>query len=76
MQGIGELPMPAGFKYRDIYLQGRPRHTVPDPFRIRHPVMDIGRRAKIFAPFDALKGFQEALEEVDREVIRKNEPPQ
>ena len=68
MRGIGELPMPAGFKYRDTFLQGRPCHTVPDPFRIRHPVMDIGRRAKIFAPFDALRGFQDALRAVDREM--------
>jgi hypothetical protein len=25
--------------------------------------MDLSRRAKIFAPFDALKGFNEAIEE-------------
>ena len=61
MTVIGEIPMPADFRYREIFLQGRPRHTGTDPFRTRHPQMDKGRRAKIFAPFDALKGFNEAI---------------
>lgn len=28
---------------------------------IKHPSMDLGRRAKIFSPFDALKGFSDEL---------------
>ena len=55
------MTLPPNFKYRDAYLRGRPKHQKTDPFRIRHPVMDIGRRAKIFAPFDALRGFSAAL---------------
>ncbi len=55
------LRMPADFRYREVYLKGRPQHAVPDAFSIKHPKMDVLRRAKIFAPFDALKGFDDAL---------------
>lgn len=61
MRTIGTMPMPVDFRYREVFMKGRPRHERPDAFRIRHPRMDVGRRAKIFAPFDALKGFSEAL---------------
>ena len=61
MDRIGVMPMPADFRYREVFMKGRPRHERLDAFRIRHPRMDVGRRAKIFAPFDALKGFSEAL---------------
>ena len=61
MRNIGEVPMPPGFRYKEIFLRGKPRHEKTDAFRIRHPSMDVGRRAKIFAPFDALKGFNEAV---------------
>ena len=57
----GDPPLPQNFKYRETYLQERPQHQATDPFRIRHPVMEIGRRAKIFAPFDALRGFSAAI---------------
>lgn len=53
--------IPADFRYRDVYIKGKPRHDTYDPFRVRHPVMDRGRRAKIFAPFDALRGFGDAV---------------
>lgn len=53
--------MPPDFRYREVFLEGRPRHDRYDPFRIRHPNMDRGLRAKIFAPFDALKGFNESV---------------
>ena len=59
-------PVPTGFPYRDVLLKGRPQHAATDPFRIRHPAMDIGKRAKIFAPFDALRGFREALTETEQ----------
>ena len=58
---IGYMNMPAGFRYSEVYLKGRPRHDEYDSFNIRHPAMDITRRAKIFNPFNALKGFDEAL---------------
>ena len=61
MYAIGVMPMPAGFRYRDVFLKGRPQHDRFDNFRIRHPQMDVGKRAKIFAPFDALRGFNFAI---------------
>ena len=59
-------PMPENFKYKEVFERGRPRHDADDPFFIRHPRMDLSRRAKLFAPFDALRGFSAA-------VIAKNE---
>ncbi len=53
--------IPADFRYRDVLIEGKPQHDRFDPFRIRHPSMDPGKRAKIFAPFDALRGFSEAV---------------
>ena len=61
MSAIGVMAMPADFRYREVFLKGKPRHDKYDPFRIRHPRMNRGHRAKIFAPFDALKGFNEAV---------------
>ena len=58
---IGYMPMPAEFKYKNIFLHGKPRHAADGPFRIRHPVMPCSRRAKLFAPFDALRGFDAAI---------------
>ncbi len=60
---IGEMPMPRDFKYRAVFLAGRPRHQPFDSFDLKHPRMDLSRRAKIFSPFDALKGFSEAVAE-------------
>ena len=61
MAGLGYCPMPEDFAYRDVLAKGRPRHQKTDPFGIRHPSMDPGKRAKIFAPFDALRGFSAAI---------------
>ena len=61
IKALGGMSMPAAFRYRDVFLKGKPEHDRYDPFRIRHPQMPCGRRAKIFAPFDALKGFSEAI---------------
>ena len=58
---IGYMPMPAGFPYQSVFLQGRPKHEKYDDFWRRHPPMDITHRAKIFAPFDALTGFSECI---------------
>ena len=41
-------------------MQGRPQHEM-DEFAFRHPRMDQGKRAKIFAPFDALDGYGESV---------------
>lgn len=61
MTKLGSAPMPEDFAYRDVFFKGRPRHQKTDPFGIRHPAMDLGKRAKIFAPFDALRGFSAAI---------------
>lgn len=37
------------------------------------PRMPLSQRAKIFIPFDPLKGFQEALREKEREAERRAE---
>lgn len=42
--------------YRDILDRERPVHR-NDIFFYRHPNMSISKRAKIFAPYDALAGF-------------------
>ena len=50
-----------GFRYKQVYEKGKPKHLPYDSFSIKHPAMDLSRRAKIFSPFDALKGFDEEL---------------
>ena len=61
MEAVGVMPMPVDFRYREVFLRGRPQHARYDDFGARHPKMACAKRAKIFSPFDALKGFQEAL---------------
>ena len=58
---IGQMPMPPGFRYAKTAARGRPRHEKYDTFYMKHPAMNIGKRAKIFSPFDALKGFNDAV---------------
>ena len=58
---IGAMEMPPDFKYREVVLKGKPRHDRYDRFSIRHPAMPAGRRAKLFAPFAALRGFDAAI---------------
>ena len=64
---VGYMPMPAAFPFKDLFFRRRPQHDRYDTFRIRHPEMDHIHRAKIFAPFDALAGFDEAI--ASKEVI-------
>ena len=52
---VGYMTMPADFRYKDVFLQGKPKTPA------RHPAMNIGHRAKIFAPFAALRGFDQAV---------------
>ncbi len=40
------------------------------------PPMDRANRAKQFMPFDALKGFQEALAEKERMIVSRKELPE
>lgn len=65
MDTIGFMAMPEDFRYADVFARGRPVHGRFDEFSIRHPGMDRGKRAKIFAPFDALRGFGEAVSSKD-----------
>ena len=52
---------PEGFRYSEVLRRGRPVHDPLDPFTVRHPAMPLSRRAKIFSPFDALRGFGDAI---------------
>ena len=65
MMTIGYMQMPADFKYASVFLKGKPRHSGSDRFCARHPAMDRGQRAKIFSPFDALRGFGNAVASKD-----------
>ena len=58
---IGAMAMPLNFEYADVFRKGQPCHQRFDPFRLKHPSMENSRRAKIFAPFDALAGFSDEV---------------
>ncbi len=60
---IGDINTPTDFNYNEILESGRPHHEKFDDFYKKHPFMPLGKRAKIFSPFDALKGFNEATKE-------------
>ena len=60
-------------RYRQALSRGRPKHTRCDDFSLRHPPMDPGQRAKIFSPFSALKGFEEAIDEKRKLYVEKRE---
>ena len=47
-------------KYKDIIDKERPVHD-NDQFSADHPKMDLMERAKIFAPFSALRGLNKSL---------------
>ena len=64
---VGYMPMPTGFPFRELFFKGRPKHKKYDDFWRKHPPMEPARRAKIFAPFDALVGFDEAV--ASKEVL-------
>lgn len=75
---LGYMPMPTAFSHKAVFLHGRPMHQKYDDFWIRHPPMNIRHRAKIFAPFSALRGFDECLgskEELysDRRILSEEE---
>lgn len=56
------ITIPLNWKYKNAHLKGRPRHEKYSDFWRRHIPMDHTHRAKIFTAFDALKGFDEAIE--------------
>ena len=51
---IGAMAMPADFQYKEVFLKGYPHHDSSDSFRLKHPCMKPGRRAKLFNPFDVI----------------------
>ena len=62
---LGSMTMPVNFKYAKCYLKGKPRHDGQDEFLAKHPPMPVEKWAKIFSPFDALKGFGDAIRETE-----------
>ena len=69
---LGKMRMPADFRYKSVYLKGKPVHTAADGFARKHPAMDLLRRAKIFSPFDALRGFDAAV--ISKDVVYVDRP--
>ena len=65
---INSTDIPSSFRYRNVLEKGKPVHDKYDSFSIKHPAMDLSRRAKIFSPFDALKGFGDELSKVQAEI--------
>ena len=65
---------PEGFRYSEVLRRGRPVHDPLDPFTVRHPAMPLSRRAKIFSPFDALRGFGDAITAKAEEHDAQGEP--
>jgi len=63
---------PAMIRYGDIILMGRPIHS-GDVFSRRHPKMTRQHRAKIFAPFAALVGFEEHIRSKEIQYVNKHE---
>lgn len=63
-------PPSAAHQYDDILNLEYP-HKFLDS--IKHPRMSNADRAKIFAPFAALKGYEEAIEAKERIVVPKVE---
>ena len=59
-----QIRLPEDFRYKEAFLMGPPHHEPFDDFRIKHPPMPLSKRAKIFSPFAALRGF-------DREIVAK-----
>ena len=68
---IGYMQMPEGFRYRNVFLRGKPVHQEMDPFSLKHPAMDPGKRAKLFSSFDALRGFSFAVLTREQEHLRQ-----
>ncbi len=60
-------------KYRRALSACRPKHEHCDDFSLRHPKMPVSQRAKIFSPFSALRGFEEAIENKRKLYVEKRE---
>ena len=62
-ENLGVVTVPLDFEYSDTIIQGKIKHEKFDGFYKKHPFMPIAKRAKIFSPFSALKGFDTAISE-------------
>lgn len=61
-------------KYADILDKSRPQ---TEQSLRRHPRMPVQNRAKIFAPFAALRGYEEKLDDAQRaQLARALDPGQ
>ena len=60
-------------KYKYAFSRERPAHELCDEFSLRHPRMPLQQRAKIFSPFAALRGFEEALESKLEHYVSRSE---
>lgn len=60
------------FKYIKAFLAGRPSHD-DDAFSAKHPRMPIDKRAKIFAPFDALDGYGSSIDRKNIQYMERIE---
>lgn len=67
------ITLPSGFKYTAAFLAGRPQHHRFDDFSRQHPKMDRRKRAKIFAPFDALDGYSDSIDSKNVEYVERIE---
>jgi len=63
---LGYIKMPPDFKYKKVFFKGKPQHDISDNFYIKHPPMSVSKWAKIYAPFNALSGFSEAIKEKEK----------
>ena len=64
--------IPVTCPYIRVLVRGCPVHA-GDDFSLRHPRMERGLRAKIFAPFDALEGFTERIRTRDAALVETME---
>ena len=69
---MAAITLPAGFKYTTAFIAGRPIHR-DDHFAFLHPRMDRRRRAKLFAPFDALDGYSASIDSKNIEYVERIE---
>lgn len=61
-------------KYADILDKSRPQ---TEQSLRRHPRMPVQNRAKIFAPFAALRGYEDKLDDAQRaQLVRALDPGQ
>lgn len=70
---VDNVIFPQDFEYIEVIKAGKPTHEKYDSFYLKHPPMELTRRAKIFSPFDALKGFNEAVAAKNVIYVEKKE---